>query len=246
MALAQPYLWQTPTVLAVRAILGKRHPKVVKESLRSAQELYLHLVATPSMRAFLQDGGTLTIATEHRAVEDIMELIAVGQRHFAEKYVQEAQRKILKIREMHPYVRWHFFGKLQTNKVKHIVRSFHCVETVASHRQADHIVAQDVQPESVFVQVNLGREPQKNGVAPDEAPTLIEYALRQGLPLRGLMAIPPKADAPAPHFRQLRALADQFALPYCQMGFSADYEIAIDCGATHLRLGTRIFGPLRS
>jgi len=222
----------------------------VENDIGVVQERYHHFITQPEVQGFLAAGGTVTLATEHREAHLIEALLQVGHRHFAEKYVQEAVHKVPALNAAWPETRWHFFGALQTNKMKSIHRLFPVLETLSARHQADrlcffHRAHGESSPlRDVFVQVNLGREPQKGGADPDDAPALIEYVLEAGLPLTGLMTIPPKADPPAMHFTALRTLANRYALPYCQMGFSADYRVAIDCGATHIRLGTAIFGPL--
>ena len=210
----------------------------------SLQERYLNFMNQSTVQHFIGAGGTVTIAAEARDLHQVNALALAGHRHFAEKYWQESEKKYLHPHNLH----LHYFGVLQSNKIRRIMQHFHHIEGIASKRQAD-IVARLLreEPESLktqkfFVQLNIGKEPSKNGIAPEIAPDLIEHCLILNLPLTGLMTIPPKADAPAPHFNALRKLADHYGLPHCQMGFSNDYAIAIDCGATHIRIGTAIWG----
>lgn len=210
----------------------------------SLQERYLNFMNQQNIQHFVGAGGIVTIAAEARDFQQVNALALAGHRHFAEKYWQESERKYLHPHNLH----LHYFGVLQSNKARRILQHFNHVEGIASIRQAD-IVARLLKEESgsikaqkFFVQLNIGREESKNGIAPESAPELIEHCLILNLPVTGLMTIPPKSDAPAPHFKALRKLADHYGLPHCQMGFSKDYAIAIDCGATHLRIGTAIWG----
>lgn len=210
----------------------------------SLQERYTNFMDQPNIRHFVGAGGLVTIAAEARRFAEIEALADAGHRHFAEKYWQESEKKYVHPHNLH----LHYFGVLQSNKIRRIMQHFHHVEGIASIRQAN-IVARllEEEPESLatqqfFVQLNIGKEASKNGIAPELAPDLIEHCLILNLPITGLMTIPPKTDAPAPHFTALRKLADHYGLPHCQMGFSKDYAIAIDCGATHLRIGTAIWG----
>jgi uncharacterized pyridoxal phosphate-containing UPF0001 family protein len=210
----------------------------------SLQERYTNFMNQPNIRHFLGAGGIVTIAAEARDYHQVNALATAGHRHFAEKYWQESEKKYV-----HPHnLILHYFGVLQSNKIRRIMQGFNHVEGIASRRQADIVdrllkeEGASLKSKEFFIQLNIGREPSKNGVAPEAAADLIEYCLILNLPVTGVMAIPPKADAPAPHFKALRKLADDYGLPHCQMGFSNDYPIALDCGATHLRIGTAIWG----
>jgi uncharacterized pyridoxal phosphate-containing UPF0001 family protein len=145
-------------------------------------------------------------------------------------------------------VRCQYFGKLQTNKIKKIVSRFDTLESVASKREIDFLVKyKDQLPfdtKTFFLEVNIGKEAQKNGVPLEQVDHLLGYATTKDLKISGLMTIPPKWEDPVPFFKQLRKLADQLGLESCQMGFSADYPQAIDCGATHIRIGRLIFEGL--
>lgn len=210
------------------------------------QERYQRFMGQPMVQAFVSLGGTVTIATEGRSTDQIMALVKAGQRHFAEKYLQEAAGKTAEICSGQQEVRWHYFGRLQRDKIRRALRMFSVVETLASVKEARRLAACVTSGEPVpdlLVQVNQGQEPQKNGVRPEQARSLIESVIEFGLPLKGLMTIPPKNHPPAPYFRALRNLADEYALPFCQMGFSSDFEQAIECGATHIRIGRKIFEP---
>lgn len=213
-------------------------------SYEPLQERYFNFMNQSSIQHFIGAGGIVTIAAEARDFHQVNALALAGHRHFAEKYWQESEKKYVHPHNLH----LHYFGVLQSNKIRRIMQHFHHVEGIASIRQADivaRLLKEETNPltaQNFFVQLNIGKEPNKNGIAPEIAPDLIEHCLILNLPITGLMTIPPKADAPAPHFKALRKLADYYGLPHCQMGFSRDYAIAIDCGATHLRIGTAIWG----
>lgn len=209
-------------------------------------ERYSRLLETPKIRAFLNSGGVVALATEHQSLACMKFLAGMGHRHFAEKFVGEAERKLPALRQAHPDIHARFFGSLQSNKIRRLTRLFQHVESIDSARRAlrlkvlmgDH----GNLCHNCMVQVNYGNEPQKQGACPADTPGLIEYCLELGLPVVGLMTIPPRHENPSEAFRCLRSMADRFSLPYCQMGFSADYAIAIDCGATHIRIGSALFG----
>jgi len=136
-------------------------------------------------------------------------------------------------------------GPLQTNKVRDAITLFDAVQTLDRPKLADALRAEMDRTDRtpfLFVQVNTGEEPQKSGVRPREAAALIAHARDLKLPLKGLMCIPPAHENPAPHFALLRKLAEEHDLPLLSMGMSGDFEIAIRFGATHVRVGTAVFG----
>jgi len=160
--------------------------------------------------------------------------------------VQEAQAKYPALRAAHPDLVLHLIGPLQTNKVKEAVALFDVIETVDRPKLAEAL-AREMERTGrrlrCLVQVNTGEEPQKAGVLPVVADAFIaECRERWRLPIVGLMCIPPLDQEPSPHFALLREIARRHQLPELSMGMSADYEIAIRLGATHVRVGTAIFG----
>lgn len=177
--------------------------------------------------------------------EAIAEARGAGQTLFGESYVQELVTKAPAFEG----AELHFIGRLQSNKIKALlgVGSLVCVESVDSAKLAselDRRAQERGRRLSVMLQVNVGREPQKAGVLPDALDVLVDHVRTlSSLELRGLMAIPPADEDPRPHFRALAALADRHALPERSMGMSDDLEIAIEEGATLVRVGTAIFGP---
>ncbi|HHL40800.1 MAG TPA: YggS family pyridoxal phosphate-dependent enzyme [Deltaproteobacteria bacterium] len=195
---------------------------------------------------------TLVVATKSREPREIRRAIAAGARVFGENYVQEAQEKIPKIRRSS--VRWHLIGHLQKNKVKFAVELFDMIESVDSAGLAKEINKRAKAPMDVLIEVNLGGEASKHGVHPSEAVELArEIASFENLRLRGLMAIPPQPEDPEmsrPYFVTLRRIAERInrekipgvVLKDLSMGMSADFEVAIEEGATIVRIGTAIFG----
>lgn len=171
-----------------------------------------------------------------------------GQRLFGENYVQELVGKARSLESLED-LRWHFIGHLQRNKVKDVVGVARCVETVDSVRLADALASRAEASRielDVMVQVDVAGEPQKGGCSPAELDAVIDAVKRApALRLRGLMTIPPLGEPPErsrPHFRALRELAEARAIAELSMGMSADLEIAIEEGATLVRVGTAIFG----
>ncbi len=177
----------------------------------------------------------------------IAPVLAAGQRHFGENRVQEAREKWPALKEAHPDVTLHLIGPLQTNKVKYAVRLFDVIHTVDRPKLAAAL-AREMDKRGrhlpVFVQVNTGEEPQKAGVLPGEADAFIEQCRGEyGLNVIGLMCIPPVDEEPALHFALLEKIARTHGLEKLSMGMSHDYETAIAFGATHVRVGSAIFGP---
>lgn len=191
----------------------------------------------------------LIAVSKTRAVDAITPLIAAGQRCFGENRVQEAADKWPGLRAAHGDIELHLIGQLQSNKAADAVRLFDAIHSVdrpslvtALGRACDAAGRQPV----VFVQVNIGDEPQKGGCPIGGLPTLLAAARDAGLAVRGLMAIPPGATEAAPYFALLADLADRHGLPLRSMGMSNDYETAIMLGATHVRVGTALFGERAS
>jgi pyridoxal phosphate enzyme (YggS family) len=179
--------------------------------------------------------------------ERIRLAIAAGVAALGENRVQEAREKIEALGRPVP---WHLIGSLQTNKAKDAARLFdwiHSVDRLELARELSRRAHGAERTLDVLLQVNLGDEPQKGGVAPAEVKGLREaMAGLPGLRVRGLMAIPPVTESPErtrPYFRRLRELRDELGLEHLSMGMSADFEVAIEEGATMVRVGTAIFGP---
>ena len=175
----------------------------------------------------------------------IREALAAGQRRFGENRVQEAQGKFPALKADYPDLKLHLIGPLQTNKVKEAMALFDCLETLDRPRLAEALAAErdkGAKCPRLFIQVNTGEEPQKAGVLPAELDALFDQARRLDLPVEGLMCIPPAADDAAPHFAFLLKRARDLGLTGLSMGMSGDFELAVKFGATHVRVGTAIFG----
>jgi PLP dependent protein len=188
---------------------------------------------------------TLVAVSKTHDAAAIAAAIAAGERCFGENRVQEAQAKYPALRARHPGVELHLIGPLQTNKVKEAVALFDVIETLDRPKLAEALLREMARQQKrprLFIEVNTGAEPQKAGVAPDAADAFIAECRRSGLTIDGLMCVPPAAEEPALHFALLREIARRNGLTQLSMGMSSDYETAIRFGATHVRVGTAIFG----
>lgn len=173
-------------------------------------------------------------------------VLAAGHRIFGENRVQEAQGKWPALRACYPDIELHLIGPLQSNKTREAVALFDAFHAVDRPKIAEAL-AQEMQKQGkrlkLFIQVNTGEEPQKAGVMPKEAGALVRLCREElKLDVAGLMCIPPVDQEPAVHFAFLSKLAGDFGLPGLSMGMSADFETAISFGATHVRVGSQIFG----
>lgn len=175
--------------------------------------------------------------------------LASGQRVFGENRVQEALGKFPQLRQEFPDLVLHLIGPLQTNKVRDAVAHCDVIETVDRPRLAEALAREmerSGRSVTCYVEVNTGEEPQKAGILPGEADDFIRDCRdRLGLPIEGLMCIPPEHEEPSLHFALLREIARRNGLAVLSMGMSADFETAIRFGATHVRVGTAIFGTRR-
>jgi pyridoxal phosphate enzyme (YggS family) len=189
---------------------------------------------------------TLVAVSKGHGEDRILPVLEGGHRIFGESRVQEAKTKWLPLRARYPEVELHLIGPLQTNKVREAVEMFDSIQTLDRVRLAEALKTEFVRvgrAPLLFIQVNTGEEPQKAGIAPHDAPSFIEHCRDDlGLPVKGLMCIPPVDEPPAPHFALLQKLAREHDLPLLSMGMSDDFETAIKFGATHVRVGTAIFG----
>jgi PLP dependent protein len=178
--------------------------------------------------------------------EAVEPVLAAGERRFGENYVQEAKAKWPPLRERIPDVELHLIGPLQSNKARDAVALFDAIHTLDRPSLAEALakeIARQGRAPRLFVQVNTGEEPQKGGIAPAEADAFLAACRdRWGLAVEGLMCIPPAEDPSSPHFAFLAAIARRNGLRLLSMGMSADFEAAIQLGATHVRVGSAIFG----
>jgi PLP dependent protein len=178
--------------------------------------------------------------------QKIIELLEYGHRIFAENKVQEAKLHWEHIKPNYPDLKLHLIGALQSNKISSAVKLFDVIETVDSIGLAELIAKESAKIgkiQTIMLQVNIGEEAQKSGVAIDKLSAVIDFCNQnQYLNLTGLMCIPPYHQPPEPYFAQMQQLQQQFHLPHLSMGMSGDYVSAIKFGATHIRLGTALFG----
>jgi PLP dependent protein len=188
----------------------------------------------------------LIAVSKTRSADEIRPLLQAGQRHFGENRVQEAQDKWPALKNEFPGTKVHLIGQLQSNKAAEAVALFDCIHTLdrpslitalskAMRDQGRHIPC--------FLQANIGEEPQKGGCAIADIPALLKTATEQGIPIIGLMCLPPADIEAAPFFALLSELAARNDLSKLSMGMSDDFGTAIMLGATHIRVGTALFGP---
>ena len=189
---------------------------------------------------------TLIAVSKTFDADAIVPVITAGQRVFGENRVQEAKTKWPELMSAYPGLALHLIGPLQSNKAREAVALFDAIHSIdrpsLCQALAKEIESQNRRPE-LFVQVNTGEEPQKAGIAPQEADAFIANCRdTYGLVISGLMCIPPVSEAPAPHFALTAKIAARNGLQKLSMGMSADFAIAIQFGATHVRVGSAIFG----
>jgi pyridoxal phosphate enzyme (YggS family) len=193
---------------------------------------------------------TLVAVSKTFPAEAIEPVLAAGQRVFGENYVQDAKGKWPELRARYPDAEVHMIGPLQSNKAKEAVALFDVIETLDRPSLAKELAkevarakAASVRVPRFLVQVNTGAEPQKGGVLPEAADAFIRACREEhGLTVEGVMCIPPADEPPAPHFALLTTIARRNGLKTVSMGMSADYPTAIAMGATHVRVGSAIFG----
>ena len=189
---------------------------------------------------------TLVAVSKTFGATDIEPVLAAGQRIFGENRVQEAKEKWPGLRERFESIELHLIGPLQSNKAGEAVALFDCIETIDRDKIAGAVAAEmkrQARSPMLFVQVNTGAEPQKAGILPEEVDAFLARCREtHGLEIAGLMCIPPVDDNPSPHFALLAKIAARNGLRQLSMGMSADFEQAIRLGATHVRVGSAIFG----
>lgn len=192
------------------------------------------------------DATSLIAISKQQSAAAIEALIAEGHLEYGENRVQEAQEKWPALLAGNPDLVLHLVGRLQSNKAEEAVLLFdaiHSVDRPSLIAALAKAIAKTGRRPFCFIQVNIGDEPQKGGCAVAELPALLETARAAGLAPRGLMCIPPEGVEPAPYFALLAKLARRHGITALSMGMSADFETAILCGATHVRVGAALFGP---
>ena len=185
---------------------------------------------------------TLIAVSKTRTVDEIRPLLEAGHRDFGESRVQEAQEKWPALKADYPDVRLHMIGQLQSNKAEEAAALFDVIHSLDRASLLNALEKAKGRPR-LFVQVNIGNEEQKGGVAVDSLADFLISVRDAGLPLAGLMCIPPQGLEPSPFFALLAELARRNELVGLSMGMSEDYESAVRLGATHVRVGTALFGP---
>lgn len=230
-------------VTATKAVLLTTETVSPADNLRAIED---------ELKGALDEAGrpagsvTVTAVSKTHDAERILPVLEAGHRVFGENRVQEGMQKWPALREKYPDVELRLIGPLQTNKAKEAVAFFDVIETVDRPKLA-RVLAEEMNKQGktpkLLVQINTGEEEQKAGVAPADADEFIATCRDEyGLDINGLMCIPPLDDAPAPHFALLEKIAKRNDLSELSMGMSADYLIAAQLGATHVRIGTGIFG----
>ena len=226
---------------------------IVEQDAAAAAEVRDGLAAVrAAIRAAALEAGrrpeevTLVAVGKAQPVGRIRAALDAGQRVFGENYVQEAQAHWEGVRERHPDLELHMIGALQSNKAREAVALFDAIQTVDRPKLA-RALAKEMDRRgrrpACFVEVNTGEEPQKAGVWPEAADAFVRQCREEfGLPVEGLMCIPPEGEEPSLHFALLREIAARNGLARLSMGMSADYEVAVRFGATHVRVGTAVFG----
>jgi PLP dependent protein len=199
-------------------------------------------------RAATRDPESIALiaVSKGKTEDDVRAAIAAGQRIFGENRVQEARAKYADLRAAYPDIELHLIGLLQTNKAEEAVKLFDVIETLDRPALAEALARatqKTGRAPRLYVEVNIGAEPQKTGVMPGELDGFLSFCRTPcGLTVSGLMCIPPRMDDPTPYFSRMKELADRYGMPHLSMGMSADFAIAIRCGATAVRIGTAIFG----
>ncbi len=188
----------------------------------------------------------LVAVSKKKPPDLIREVINSGHESFGENQLQEVENKWVKLKQDFKQTRLHFVGAIQSKKIEKIFQLCDVIHSVDREKIVKKLKAcEDLYnlKKEYFIQINTGDEPQKSGVALDESESFIDKCINvYNLEIQGLMCIPPQNDNPESHFLKLRELGKNFGLPFLSMGMSEDFEIAIKCGATHIRVGTKIFG----
>jgi hypothetical protein len=215
---------------------------LIAENLRRVQDR----IANAAIAAGRKPADvTLVAVSKTKPIEAVSAALAAGQTVFGENRVQEAAGKFPLLRKQHS-LSLHIIGGLQTNKAREAVRIADVIETLDRPKLADALqaaIAREGRTPTLLIEVNTGSEPQKSGIARDAADVFIdECKARFGAALAGLMCVPPHDEDPRPHFTWLADRAARHGLTTLSMGMSADFEIAIACGATWVRVGSAIFG----
>ncbi|CAI3933279.1 YggS family pyridoxal phosphate-dependent enzyme [Commensalibacter papalotli (ex Botero et al. 2024)] len=188
----------------------------------------------------------LVAVSKFHPITAVQAALSHNQFIFGENRIQEAKEKFTPLLEINPDIRLHIIGPIQTNKIIDAVKIANVIETIDRVALLDPLqkaIDKTGRCPKLFIQINVGQEPQKAGIMPSEANDFIETCIKKfGKKIQGIMGIPPVEQNPTPYFQQLTSFARQYHLPEISMGMSADFEQAIACGATLVRVGSAIFG----
>ncbi len=215
----------------------------IAENFKSIKSDIVGLTAKSGRQASDID---LIAVSKRQPQEKLQEALETGHRIFGENRVQEAQKHWSALKPNYPDLELHLIGPLQTNKIKDALALFDAIHTVDREklaRKLGHELENQGKSIPCFIQVNTGEEPQKSGITPKDLPDFLKFCrVEAKLDIIGLMCIPPIDDPPAVHFAFLQKLAREHNLKQLSMGMSSDYQKAIPLGATHIRVGTALFG----
>ncbi len=205
------------------------------------------LCATAQAAGRKDEDISLMAVSKYHSEAAVEQALETGHRLFGENRVQEAKQKFPALKARYPDLRLHLIGPLQTNKVKDIFGLFDSVDSLDRPKLAEALAKardeKNLTLPNLMVQINIGEEPQKAGILPQEADAFLEDCRdRLALPIKGLMCIPPVGEEPSLYFALLREIAKRHQLDHLSMGMSADFECAIQFGATMIRIGTALFG----
>jgi len=187
----------------------------------------------------------LIAVSKKKAVDDILPIINSGHRSFGENQLQEIIRKWPDLKNQFNNVKLHFIGSIQSRKIHEIIENCDVIHTIDREKIINIISQIDpskIEDKTFFIQVNTGNEIQKSGIKLKEAEALIQKCKNYNINIDGLMCLPPENEAPNKHFETLQSLAKNNHIKYLSMGMTNDYSIALKYGATHIRIGTAIFG----
>ena len=187
----------------------------------------------------------LIAVSKRKSEEDILSVINSGHKIFGENQLQEIIQKWPSLKNQFSDIKVHFIGSIQSKKIHQIIEMCDVIHTLDREKIIDIISEMDyskIKTKTFFIQVNTGRELQKSGVSIDQAEALIQKCINYNIKIDGLMCLPPANEVPDKHFETLQSLAKNNHIKYLSMGMTNDYDIAIKYGATHIRVGTAIFG----
>jgi hypothetical protein len=237
---------RAPSRPALSAASTRAKSAHMHDPVAALAEIETRVAAAAREAGRAHPAATIVAVSKTFAAADISPLIAHGHRVFGENRVQEAQQKWPALKAATPDIELHLIGPLQSNKAEAAVALFDVIQTIDRPKIARAVadaMRRQQRPVRLFVQVNTGEEPQKAGIAPTETPAFLDYCRRElGLAPEGLMCIPPLDEMAAVHFAFLARLARASGVRALSMGMSADFETAVNLGATHVRVGSAIFG----